>query len=150
EERDQVLRPLGENGQEAVGSMGDDTPMAVLSSRVRTVYDYFRQQFAPVTNPAIHPLREAVAMSLETSLRAERHVFEKTPPLATRALLSSPIISPANWRTLTSRARPGVAHQGIDRSVDADVPLAAAVAAIAGQAEAAVRAGKTLLVLSDR
>src|SRR5690606_28438850 len=48
EERDQVLRPLSENGQEAVGSMGDDTPMAVLSSRVRTVYDYFRQQFAQV------------------------------------------------------------------------------------------------------
>src|SRR5690606_26998170 len=50
EERDQVLRPLAENGQEAVGSMGDDTPMAVLSSRVRPVYDYFRQQFAQVTN----------------------------------------------------------------------------------------------------
>ncbi|MCP5853971.1 hypothetical protein NL323_28985, partial [Klebsiella pneumoniae] len=51
EERDQVLRPLGEQGQEAVGSMGDDTPMAVLSQRVRSPYDFFRQQFAQVTNP---------------------------------------------------------------------------------------------------
>ena len=150
EERDQVLRPLGENGQEAVGSMGDDTPMAVLSSRVRTVYDYFRQQFAQVTNPAIDPLREAVVMSLETCLGAERNVFEETPDHANRAILSSPIISPAKWRTLMNLERPGFAHQVIDLNVSADVPLAAAVAAIAEQAEAAVRAGKTLLVLSDR
>ena len=150
EERDQVLRPLGENGQEAVGSMGDDTPMAVLSNRVRTVYDYFRQQFAQVTNPAIDPLREAVVMSLETCLGAERNVFEETPDHANRAILSSPIISPAKWRTLMNLERPGFAHQVIDLNVAADVPLGAAVAAITEQAEAAVRSGKTLLVLSDR
>ncbi|MFU1923866.1 glutamate synthase central domain-containing protein, partial [Klebsiella pneumoniae] len=63
EERDQVLRPLGEQGQEAVGSMGDDTPMAILSRRIRSPYDYFRQQFAQVTNPPIDPLREAIVMS---------------------------------------------------------------------------------------
>ncbi|WP_193073203.1 glutamate synthase large subunit [Pseudomonas sp. FME51] len=150
EERDQVLRPLGENGQEAVGSMGDDTPMAVLSSRVRTVYDYFRQQFAQVTNPAIDPLREAIVMSLETCLGAERNVFEETADHANRAILNGPVVSPAKWRTLMNLERPGFAHQVIDLNVAADVPLAAAVAAIAEQAEAAVRAGKTLLVLSDR
>ena len=66
-----MLRPLAEQGQEAVGSMGDDTPMAVLSRRVRSPYDYFRQQFAQVTNPPIDPLREAIVMSLETCLGAE-------------------------------------------------------------------------------
>ncbi|PLB91784.1 glutamate synthase large subunit, partial [Klebsiella pneumoniae] len=55
EELDSVLRVLGENGQEAVGSMGDDTPFAVLSSQPRIIYDYFRQQFAQVTNPPIDP-----------------------------------------------------------------------------------------------
>ena len=150
EERDQVLRPLGENSQEAVGSMGDDTPMAVLSGRVRSVYDYFRQQFAQVTNPAIDPLREAVVMSLETCLGAERNVFEETADHANRAILSNPIISPAKWRTLMQLDRPGFAHELIDLNVDQQVPLAAAVAAITEQAEAAVRAGKTLLVLSDR
>ena len=150
EERDQVLRPLGENGQEAVGSMGDDTPMAVLSSRVRTVYDYFRQQFAQVTNPAIDPLREAIVMSLETCLGAERNVFEETADHANRAILNGPVVSPAKWRTLMNLERPGFAHHVIDLNVAADVPLAAAVAAITEQAEAAVRAGKTLLVLSDR
>jgi glutamate synthase (NADPH/NADH) large chain len=58
EERDQVLRRIGRAGQEAVGSMGDDTPMAVLSAAPRSLYDYFRQQFAQVTNPPIDPLRE--------------------------------------------------------------------------------------------
>jgi len=150
EERDQVLRPLGENGQEAVGSMGDDTPMAVLSGRVRSVYDYFRQQFAQVTNPAIDPLREAVVMSLETCLGAERNVFEETPDHANRAILSSPVVSPAKWRTLMQLERPGFAHERIDLNFDESVPLGAAIAAITEQAEAAVRAGKTLLVLSDR
>ena len=55
EERDQVLRPLAESGNEAVGSMGDDTPMAVLSTGQRALYDYFRQKFAQVTNPPIDP-----------------------------------------------------------------------------------------------
>ena len=150
EERDQVLRPLAENGQEAVGSMGDDTPMAVLSTRVRSVYDYFRQQFAQVTNPAIDPLREAIVMSLETCIGAERNVFEETADHANRAILSSPVISPAKWRTLMNLERPGFAHQRIELNAPADMPLLEAVRAIAEQAEAAVREGKTLLVLSDR
>ena len=68
EERDQVLKPLAESGNEAVGSMGDDTPMAVLSAKERSLYDYFRQKFAQVTNPPIDPLREAIVMSLEVDL----------------------------------------------------------------------------------
>jgi glutamate synthase (NADPH/NADH) large chain len=150
EERDQVLRPLAENGQEAVGSMGDDTPMAVLSTRVRSVYDYFRQQFAQVTNPAIDPLREAIVMSLETCIGAERNVFEETADHANRAILSSPVISPAKWRTLMNLERPGFARQRIELNAPADMSLGEAVKAIAEQAEAAVREGKTLLVLTDR
>jgi glutamate synthase (NADPH/NADH) large chain len=150
EERDQVLRPLAENGQEAVGSMGDDTPMAVLSTRVRSVYDYFRQQFAQVTNPAIDPLREAIVMSLETCVGAERNVFEETAEHANRAILSSPVMSPAKWRTLMNLDRPGFSVQRIELNVAADMPLSEAIKGIALQAEAAVREGKTLLVLSDR
>jgi len=95
EERDQILRPLAESAQEAVGSMGDDTPMAVLSRTVRPLYDFFRQQFAQVTNPPIDPLREAVVMSLETCLGAEQNVFEETELHALRAILSSPVLSTA-------------------------------------------------------
>ena len=150
EERDQVLRPLAEQGQEAVGSMGDDTPMAVLSRRVRSPYDYFRQQFAQVTNPPIDPLREAIVMSLETCLGAERNVFEETADHANRAILTSPIISPAKWRTIMTLERPGFERQLIDLNYDEQLGLEAAVRNIADQAEEAVRAGKVLLVLSDR
>ncbi|MBX9712368.1 MAG: glutamate synthase large subunit [Pseudomonadaceae bacterium] len=150
EERDQVLRPLAEQGQEAVGSMGDDTPMAVLSQRVRSTFDYFRQQFAQVTNPPIDPLREAIVMSLEICLGAERNIFEESPAHASRVILTSPVISPAKWRALMSLAEPGFERHVIDMNYDETLGLEAAVRAMADQAEEAVRAGKALLVLTDR
>ncbi|WP_369988507.1 glutamate synthase large subunit [Pseudomonas xanthosomatis] len=150
EERDQVLRPLGEQGQEAVGSMGDDTPMAVLSQRVRSPYDFFRQQFAQVTNPPIDPLREAIVMSLEICLGAERNIFQESPEHASRVILSSPVISPAKWRSLMNLEREGFDRQLIDLNYDESLGLEAAVRNIADQAEEAVRGGKTQLVLSDR
>ncbi|MGE7990378.1 glutamate synthase large subunit [Pseudomonas sp. NPDC089554] len=150
EERDQVLRPLGEQGQEAVGSMGDDTPMAVLSQRVRSPYDFFRQQFAQVTNPPIDPLREAIVMSLEICLGAERNIFQESPEHASRVILSSPVISPAKWRSLMNLDRPGFERQLIDLNYEESLGLEAAIRNIADQAEEAVRSGKTQLVLSDR
>ena len=150
EERDQVLRPLAEQGQEAVGSMGDDTPMAVLSQRVRSTFDYFRQQFAQVTNPPIDPLREAIVMSLEICLGAERNIFEESPAHASRVILTSPVISPAKWRALMNLAEPGFERHVIDMNYDETLGLEAAVCAMADQAEEAVRAGKALLVLTDR
>ncbi|MFB4392696.1 MULTISPECIES: glutamate synthase large subunit [unclassified Pseudomonas] len=150
EERDQVLRPLGEQGQEAVGSMGDDTPMAVLSQRVRSPYDFFRQQFAQVTNPPIDPLREAIVMSLEICLGAERNIFQESPEHASRVILSSPVISPAKWRSLMNLDRQGFERQLIDLNYEEGVGLEAAIRNIADQAEEAVRSGKTQLVLSDR
>ncbi len=73
--------------------MGDDTPMAVLSRQVRHVTDYFRQQFAQVTNPPIDPLRESIVMSLETCLGREQNVFEQGPEHADRIIISSPVLS---------------------------------------------------------
>ncbi len=150
EERDQVLRPLAEQGQEAVGSMGDDTPMAVLSKRVRSPFDYFRQQFAQVTNPPIDPLREAIVMSLETCLGAERNIFEESADHANRAILTTPVISPAKWYSLMNLDRPGFERYHIDLNYDESLGLEAAVRNFADQAEEAVRSGKVLLVLSDR
>ncbi len=150
EERDQVLRPLAEQGQEAVGSMGDDTPMAVLSQRVRSPYDYFRQQFAQVTNPPIDPLREAIVMSLEVCLGAERNIFEESPLHAARVILSSPVISPSKWRALMNLDRAGFDRAHIDLNYAQSEGLQAAVRRVVAEAEAAVRAGKVLLVLSDR
>ena len=72
EEEKDVILPLANLGLEATGSMGDDTPMPVLSKQSRSIFDYFRQQFAQVTNPPIDSLRETSVMSLETCLGVER------------------------------------------------------------------------------
>ena len=93
EERTEIIRPNAENGQEPVGSMGDDTPMAVLSQQIRHVGDFFRQQFAQVTNPPIDPLRESIVMSLQTCLGAETNVFAPSARDAHRIILSSPVLS---------------------------------------------------------
>ena len=119
--------------------MGDDTPMAVLSRRVRSPYDYFRQQFAQVTNPPIDPLREAIVMSLETCLGAERNVFEETAEHANRAILTTPVISPAKWRTIMNLERPGFERLVIDLNYEEGTGLEAAIRNIADQAEEAVR-----------
>ena len=76
EERDVVLKTLALDEAEATGSMGDDTPIAVLSLQSRPLYEYFRQAFAQVTNPPIDPLRERLVMSLTTQIGLERNVFD--------------------------------------------------------------------------
>jgi len=100
EERDQILRVLAEDGQEAIGSMGDDTPFPVLSSHVRSLYENFRQQFAQVTNPPIDPLRESIVMSLETCLGIEQNLFKETVEHARRLLVRSPVLSREKFDTL--------------------------------------------------
>ncbi|MCC2638768.1 MAG: glutamate synthase large subunit [Moraxellaceae bacterium] len=150
EERDQIIRPLAESGQEAVGSMGDDTPMAVLSQRVRHVADFFRQQFAQVTNPPIDPLRESIVMSLETCLGAEMNVFEQTADHANRAILASPVLSHSKFRQLLDIQAPGYSVELIDLNYPEAEGLKAAVQRICAQAAAAVGKGKVLVVLSDR
>ncbi|MTI14131.1 glutamate synthase large subunit [Sansalvadorimonas verongulae] len=152
EERDQVIRPLAENGQEAVGSMGDDTPMAVLSQRVRPVYEYFRQQFAQVTNPPIDPLREAVVMSLETCMGRERNMFLETPEHAKRVILKSPVLSTTKFLNLVNGEHKHddlkVAH--LDLGYEEVTGLEAAIVELCDKAEQAVRDGRVLLLLTDR
>jgi len=151
EERDQVLRPLADSGNEAVGSMGDDTPMAVLSRQSRSLYDYFRQQFAQITNPAIDPLREAIVMSLETVLGVEKNIFRQGPEHANRVILSSPVLSQGKFNTLINLQRTGFKVSHIDCSYrPEEQTLRDAVVALVQTAEAAVREGATILVLSDR
>lgn len=150
EERTEIIRPSAENGQEAVGSMGDDTPMAVLSKQVRHVADFFRQQFAQVTNPPIDPLREAIVMSLETCLGSEKNIFEPTPDHANRIVLSSPVLSSSKMMQLRSVTKPGFEIETIDLNYDESMALDDAIKHICEQAAQAVRAGKVLIVLSDR
>ncbi|MGH1484896.1 MAG: glutamate synthase large subunit [Cellvibrionaceae bacterium] len=150
EERIQVLRPLAEAGQEAVGSMGDDTPMAVLSEKQRSLYDYFRQQFAQVTNPPIDPLREAVVMSLETCMGRELSVYSETPEHANRLIIDSPVLSPAVFEELTGEnARYPMREFNLQYNPE-ETTLEQAVNGLVESALAAVRSGAVLLVLTDK
>ena len=152
EECDYMLRPLAEAGQEPVGSMGDDTPIAVLSRRVRPLYDCFRQQFAQVTNPPIDPLRETVVMSLETRLGREHNPFEEREEHARRLLLESPLLLPGEFRALLHTRQPDFCPLTIDCTYEPErSSLEEAISAIAERAERAVREeGAMLLLLSDR
>ena len=93
EERTSVIKPLAIDSQEGTGSMGDDTALAVMSKMHRQIYDFFRQQFAQVTNPPIDSLREASVMSLETCYGPELNIFDETPEHAKRLVTTSPVLS---------------------------------------------------------
>ena len=151
EELHQIIRVLGENGQEAVGSMGDDTPFAVLSSRPRLIYDYFRQQFAQVTNPPIDPLREAHVMSLATSIGREMNVFFEAEGQSHRLSFKSPILLYSDFTQLTSLEGEYYRAETLDLTYDpAQQDLETVIRNLCDQAEHKVRDGAVLLVLSDR
>ena len=150
EERESVLRVLAETEQEATGSMGDDTPFAVLSHHVRPLYDYFRQAFAQVTNPPIDPLREQVVMSLATQIGREGNVFALTPDNARQVMLNSPVLSQRKLRQLLTLDDFKDANTRLDLYLSHGESLHDGLRRLCAEAEAAVRAGNILLLLSDR
>jgi len=149
EEKDQVLKVLARAGQEAVGSMGDDTPLPVLSREVRSLFDNFRQQFAQVTNPPIDPLRERIVMSLETSFGRDANPFEELPEHASRLLIDSPVLSEYKFaKLLEQRDYP---HRVFNLNAGEDEDLRGAIERLCDEVAAAVRDdGVVLAVLSDR
>ena len=152
EERDQVIRVLGESGQEAVGSMGDDTPFPVMSQNARSLFDYFRQQFAQVTNPPIDPLRENIVMSLETCFGQERNLFEEGADHAQRVVVDSPVLSESRFHQLVALGASDSEYKSVTISLGYEpaLGLEAAIDAVVEQAEKAVRDGVVIVVLSDR
>jgi len=150
EELSEVVGVLAKTEIEAVGSMGDDTPMAVLSTKIRSPFDYFRQQFAQVTNPPIDPLRERIVMSLQTNIGRESSLFDIGPEHAEQVIINSPVLSQAKLRQLLGPDMFADEHMFIDLNVDATLSLPQALDHICQQAERAVRGGNFLLMLSDR
>lgn len=150
EERDQVLRVLSEDAQEATGSMGDDTPLPVLSSKIRSLFDSFRQQFAQVTNPPIDPIREKIVMSLETNFGREQNLFKESAEHANRLVVSSPILSTQKFHDLLNQDAERYSNISIKMSYNAaNKTLEQAINDIADQAQQAIKGGKVILVLSD-
>ena len=156
-----VLRPMWKDGREAVGSMGDDTPAAAMSDVARPLFHYFKQRFAEVTNPPIDSLREEMVMSLSQRLGCRADLLSETPAAAKLLEAPGPILTnnelAAIKRLEVRDLRPATWHHLKPATLDMtwDVAeghegLRPAVERLCAQAEAAVMAGCTLLILSDR
>ncbi|MFA9480242.1 glutamate synthase large subunit [Phycisphaerales bacterium AB-hyl4] len=158
-----LMLPMVEKSQEATGSMGNDTALAVLSDKPRLIYDYFKQLFAQVTNPPIDPIREEIIMSLQTYIGPEGNLLETTEQQCHRLFLPQPVLTDAqtatlkqldgksgnNWRTKTidiTYPRP----TGSSNGQASDGAMTAALDRICEEASQAIADGYQLIVLSDR
>lgn len=152
EELLQVVAVLAKDGQEAVGSMGDDTPTAILSQQPRLLYDFFRQQFAQVTNPAIDPIRERHVMSLATIIGREHNVFSEASGDADRVAFESPILMYTDLKQLREMDPTHYKHKTLSLAFDAENnDLETALTRLTESAYAAVKDEQTvILILSDR
>ncbi|NNE06870.1 MAG: glutamate synthase large subunit, partial [Xanthomonadales bacterium] len=150
EEREHVIRVMAEDAVEATGSMGDDTPMAVLSYQPRSLYDYFRQQFAQVTIPPIDPLREVSAMSLETLIGREHNIFQETSTHAHRVVLPWPVLNIVKYRKLLELDQRYYQHEVFSLNYSRDSDLETELVKLCDKVSEAVGNGVVLAVLSDR
>ena len=148
EDMELLLQPMAEGGKEAVGSMGDDAPLAVLSGRYRGLHHFFRQNFSQVTNPPIDSLRERHVMTLRTRLGNLGNILDEAPEQCDHLLLNSPILTNAEWQALIDHL--GGKAAIIDCTFDAENDnLKAALDRIQIEAETAVRGGCEHIMLTD-
>jgi len=154
EERRVVLAPMGASGEEPIGSMGNDTPLAVLADRPPLLFRYFKQLFAQVTNPAIDPIREELVMSLAVTLGRRRNVLDDGGGPLPQIRLARPLLDDDELARIVALGDTGphrVVRLPMHWSAAGGGPaLAAALDELCTRAADAVRAGATLLVLSDR
>jgi glutamate synthase (NADPH/NADH) large chain len=152
-----LISPMAMNGEEATGSMGNDSPLAVLSDKNKSLYNYFKQLFAQVTNPPIDPIREAIVMSLVSFVGPKPNLLDinqVNPPM--RLEVSQPVLNVADMQKLRNIE----AHtQGKFKSYTLDItyPLAwghegveAKLASLCAEAVDAIKGGKNILIISDR
>ncbi|MBF6560783.1 MAG: glutamate synthase large subunit [Candidatus Binataceae bacterium] len=153
EELKMILAPMAANGQEPVGSMGTDTPLAVLSDKSPLLFNYFKQLFAQVTNPPVDPIREEMVMSAETTIGAEQNLFDETPAHCRQLRLKVPIITNAQLEQIKLISEPGLTTATLAtlyRVADGEAGLRHALEELCRQASAAIERGYTIIVLSDR
>ncbi|HCE71753.1 glutamate synthase large subunit [Ruegeria pomeroyi] len=149
EELEQVLAPMAEDGKEALASMGDDTPAAVLSKQYRPLSHFFRQNFSQVTNPPIDSLREYRVMSLKTRFGNLKNVLDEDSSQTEIIVAESPFVGNAQWETLKKNFNAPLVE--IDCSFEqGSAGLGAALARIRSEAEEAVSSGAGHLLLTDQ
>ncbi len=148
-----ILAPMAEKGEEPIGSMGTDTPLACLSDKPQPLFNYFKQLFAQVTNPPIDPIREEMVMSLISYIGTERNILDETPQHCHTLRLPHPILTNAHLEKLRRVSRGDFlattlpmlfaveeGTRGLKRALDA----------LCRRASLSIKSGYTLIILSDR
>ena len=148
-----ILAPMASKGEEPVGSMGTDTPLACLSDRPQMLFNYFKQLFAQVTNPPIDPIREEMVMSLISYIGTERNILDETPQNCHTLKLPQPILTNRELEKLR-RVSTGdllaTTLMGLFRAQDGEKGLKRGLEELCQRASLAVQHGYTLLIISDR
>ncbi|MFN7566680.1 MAG: glutamate synthase large subunit, partial [Microcystis sp.] len=146
-----LLAPMGRDGVEAVGSMGSDTPLAVLSDRPKLLYDYFQQLFAQVTNPPIDSIREEIITSPITTIGAERNLLDPQPESCHLIKLNSPILTNAQLARLQGNSEFKTVTIPILFDPTSGVEgMRSTIEAICQEVDEAILAGASIIILSDR
>ncbi|MGX5713256.1 glutamate synthase large subunit [Sphingopyxis terrae subsp. ummariensis] len=151
EDMELILSPMVEDAKEAIGSMGDDTPLAVISDKPRHVAQFFRQNFSQVTNPPIDSLRERHVMSLKTRFSNLANILDEKGQSPHVLVIDSPVLVGDDWDRLRAYFGDAVAEIDCTFPTGGDAStLRDAIARIRREAEDAVRAGRSELFLSDQ
>jgi glutamate synthase (ferredoxin) len=148
-----IVGPMGADGVQPLGSMGTDTPLAVLSNKSQLLYNYFKQLFAQVTNPPIDPIREEIVTSTEIMLGGEGNILEPTAESSRMIKLKHPILANEELEKLRHVNRPGfkaVTLPILFEAAGGAKNLEAALAKLFSEADKAIADGVNILVLSDR
>jgi glutamate synthase (ferredoxin) len=148
-----IMGPMARDGVEAVGSMGTDTPLAVLSDKPQALYNYFKQLFAQVTNPPIDCIREEIVTSAETTIGSERNLLKPEPQSCHLIELKSPILTNEEFAKLRHINQPGfksVTLPILFQISEGERGLAKAMDDLCEQASNAIKDGINILILSDR
>jgi glutamate synthase domain-containing protein 2/glutamate synthase domain-containing protein 1/glutamate synthase domain-containing protein 3 len=148
-----ILQPMALNGEEPVGSMGTDTPLACLSEKPQPLFHYFKQLFAQVTNPAIDPIREELVMSLTSYIGTERNILAETPEHCHTLKLNQPILTNYDLEKIRRVSQGDFLATTLPTLFRADggeKELARMLDALCRRASWAIKSGYTLLILSDR
>jgi glutamate synthase (ferredoxin) len=148
-----IVGPMGADGVQPLGSMGTDTPLAVLSNKPQLLYNYFKQLFAQVTNPPIDPIREEIVTSTEIMLGGEGNILEPTPESSRMIKLKHPILANEELEKLRHVNRPGFKAVTLPILFEADggaKSLESALEKLFSGAYKAIADGVNILVLSDR
>ena len=147
---DLILDPMVKTGQEAIGSMGDDAPLSVLTERYRGLHSFFKQNFSQVTNPPIDSLREQVVMSLKTRLGNLGNIVEEDSEQCNLVLLESPVLLNHELSTLKAHLNQFTTEIDCTYDINSKTDFLNEIQRICAEAEQAVRSGSQHLVITDK